>query len=116
MQAALETSRWAVTGWKVMSELPNPVNFEAATSYVDERAIRDLFAVGPQVETLVRAVRSYAEAGFDRLVLMNAGARPGRFPGLLRTGTGRSAPRTDPARGLRLSRAPRPVGTGCLGS
>src|SRR4051794_23946248 len=34
VQAALETSRWAVTGWKVMSELPNPVNFEAAAQTV----------------------------------------------------------------------------------
>jgi G6PDH family F420-dependent oxidoreductase len=26
-QAVLSTTRWALTGWKVMSELPNPVNF-----------------------------------------------------------------------------------------
>jgi G6PDH family F420-dependent oxidoreductase len=33
-QALLETSRWALTGWKVMSELPNPVNFDAASATV----------------------------------------------------------------------------------
>ncbi len=30
VEEALQTTRWALTGWKVMSELPNPVNFEAA--------------------------------------------------------------------------------------
>jgi G6PDH family F420-dependent oxidoreductase len=31
-KAALDTSRWALAGWKVMSELPNPVNFAALPS------------------------------------------------------------------------------------
>ena len=35
-RAALETSRWALTGWKVMSEPPNPLNFEAASATVRE--------------------------------------------------------------------------------
>ncbi|MDG4831513.1 TIGR03557 family F420-dependent LLM class oxidoreductase [Solwaraspora sp. WMMD1047] len=73
VRAVLETSRWAVTGWKVMSELPNPANFEAATTWVDERAIRGQFAVGPDVETHLAAVQPYAEVGFDHLALQNAG-------------------------------------------
>jgi G6PDH family F420-dependent oxidoreductase len=79
VQAALETSRWAVTGWKVMSELPNPVNFEAAAQTVTADDIRSTFAVGPDVETHVAAVKKYADAGFDHLVLMNAGPDPDGF-------------------------------------
>ncbi|MGS2614986.1 TIGR03557 family F420-dependent LLM class oxidoreductase [Micromonospora sp. LZ34] len=79
VQAVLQTSRWMVTGWKVMSELPNPVNFDAASSYVEERHVRELFAVGPDPEVHVRAVRPYVEAGFDHIVLQNAGPDPDGF-------------------------------------
>ncbi|APE33824.1 hypothetical protein BOX37_07410 [Nocardia mangyaensis] len=47
-EAALSTNRWSVGGWKVMSELPNPDRY-------------------------VKAVREYTDAGYDRVVLMNAG-------------------------------------------
>ncbi|XTZ14430.1 TIGR03557 family F420-dependent LLM class oxidoreductase [Micromonospora echinospora] len=79
VQAAWQTSRWAVTGWKVMSELPNPVNFEAASSTVTEDDIRQQFAIGPDPDVHVAAVRTYAEAGFDHLVLQNAGPDPDGF-------------------------------------
>ena len=79
VRAAWETSRWAVTGWKVMSELPNPVNFDAASRTVTDDHIRQQFAVGPDVERHVQAVRKYADAGFDHLVLQNAGPDPDGF-------------------------------------
>ncbi|MDG4804178.1 TIGR03557 family F420-dependent LLM class oxidoreductase [Micromonospora sp. WMMD980] len=79
VRAAWETSRWAVTGWRVMSELPNPVNFEAASRTVTEDDIRQQFAVGPDPETHVAAVRTYVDAGFDHLVLQNAGPDPDGF-------------------------------------
>ncbi|MBQ0904210.1 TIGR03557 family F420-dependent LLM class oxidoreductase [Micromonospora sp. U21] len=79
VQAAWQTSRWAVTGWKVMSELPNPVNFDAASRTVTEDDIRQQFAVGPDPETHVQAVRKYVDAGFDHLVLQNAGPDPDGF-------------------------------------
>ncbi|GAB2963258.1 LLM class F420-dependent oxidoreductase [Micromonospora polyrhachis] len=79
VRAAWETSRWSVTGWKVMSELPNPVNFDAASRTVTDDDIRQQFAVGPDVERHVQAVRKYAEAGFDHLVLQNAGPDPDGF-------------------------------------
>jgi G6PDH family F420-dependent oxidoreductase len=79
VQAALTTSRWAVTGWKVMSELPNPTNFDAASGWVDEEDIRRQFAVGPDAEVHVAAVQAYLDAGFDRLVLVNAGPDPDGF-------------------------------------
>ncbi|MFI5838013.1 TIGR03557 family F420-dependent LLM class oxidoreductase [Micromonospora sp. NPDC051300] len=79
VRAAWETSRWAVTGWKVMSELPNPVNFEAASRTVTEDDIRQQFAVGPDPDAHVAAVRTYVDAGFDHLVLQNAGPDPDGF-------------------------------------
>jgi hypothetical protein len=62
-----------------MSELPNPVNFAAASATVTEDDIRKAFAVGPDVETYVQAVQRYSNAGFDRIVLLNAGPGPDGF-------------------------------------
>lgn len=75
----LRTSRWALTGWKVMSELPNPVNFDAATATVREEDILEKFACGPDPKRYVAAVQRYVDAGFDRLVLQNAGPDPDGF-------------------------------------
>ncbi len=79
VQAAHKTMRWAVTGWKVMAELPNPVNFEAASATVRPEDIAEQFAVGPDPEPYVKSVREYAEAGYDHIVLMNAGPDPDGF-------------------------------------
>ncbi|UQU62029.1 TIGR03557 family F420-dependent LLM class oxidoreductase [Couchioplanes caeruleus] len=79
VQEALKTTRWAVTGWKVMSELPNPVNFDAASQTVREEDIREQFAVGPDAEPYVEAVKKYVEAGYDHIVLQNAGPDPEGF-------------------------------------
>ncbi|RFU21114.1 TIGR03557 family F420-dependent LLM class oxidoreductase [Geodermatophilus marinus] len=79
VQAALETSRWALTGWKVMSELPNPVNFEAASATVKPDDIRQQFSVGPDAEVHLQQAQPYVDAGFDRLVLQNTGPDPDGF-------------------------------------
>jgi G6PDH family F420-dependent oxidoreductase len=76
---ALRTTAWAVTGWKVMSELPNPVNFEAAARTVRADDIRELFAAGPDPKPYADAVGEYAAAGYDHIVLMNAGPDPDGF-------------------------------------
>jgi G6PDH family F420-dependent oxidoreductase len=73
LKAAHETARWALTGWKVMSELPNPVNFEAASGTVRLDDIAGQFAHGAGTAPYVEAVTTYADAGFDHLVLQNAG-------------------------------------------
>jgi G6PDH family F420-dependent oxidoreductase len=78
-QAALSTNRWGLTGWKVMSELPNPVNFEAATATVRAEDVVEKFACGPDPERHLEVIRPYLDAGFDRIVLMNAGPDPDGF-------------------------------------
>ncbi|UGY93387.1 TIGR03557 family F420-dependent LLM class oxidoreductase [Streptomyces gobiensis] len=78
-KAARETSRWAVTGWKVMSELPNPVNFDAATTTVREEDILEKFACGTDPARYVEVAQQFVDAGFDRLVMQNAGPDPDGF-------------------------------------
>ncbi|MFF9870334.1 TIGR03557 family F420-dependent LLM class oxidoreductase [Streptomyces sp. NPDC013953] len=78
-RAALETSRWAVTGWKVMSELPNPVNFDAATTTVREEDILAKFACGNDPDRYEEVAQGFVDAGFDRLVMQNAGPDPDGF-------------------------------------
>jgi G6PDH family F420-dependent oxidoreductase len=76
---ALEKNRSAVTGWKVMSELPNPVNFDAASRMVREEDIRRMVTVGPDPAMHADAVARYAHAGFDHIALMNVGPDPDGF-------------------------------------
>jgi G6PDH family F420-dependent oxidoreductase len=65
--------KFGVHGWKVMAELPNPVNFEAATSTVRESDITEAVACGPDPEVHVEAIRDYAEAGFDEICVVQVG-------------------------------------------
>ncbi len=75
-RAAHETSRWAMTGWKVMSELPNPVNFAAASATVREQDILEKFACGPDPQRYLDVAQPFVDAGFDHLVMQNAGPTP----------------------------------------
>jgi hypothetical protein len=62
-----------------MSELPNPVNFDAATTTVRLDDVKEQFACGPDVERHLEVARQFVDAGFDQLVLMNAGPDPEGF-------------------------------------
>ncbi|KQX07612.1 MULTISPECIES: TIGR03557 family F420-dependent LLM class oxidoreductase [unclassified Leifsonia] len=73
IEAALETNAWSLSGWKVMSELPNPVNFEAASTTVRADDIREQFACGPDVERHLEVIGQFTDAGFDHIALMNSG-------------------------------------------
>ncbi|BAL90243.1 putative luciferase-like monooxygenase [Actinoplanes missouriensis 431] len=79
VKEAHRTTRWAVTGWKVMAELPNPVNFEAASATVTEDDVRKTFVCGPDPARYVESIQQYRDAGFDHIVLMNAGPDPDGF-------------------------------------
>ncbi|GAB3493278.1 TIGR03557 family F420-dependent LLM class oxidoreductase [Flexivirga sp.] len=78
-QAVLDTTRWALTGWKVMSELPNPANFAAATTTVREEDVLGQFACGPDPQRYVDVAQPFVDAGFDHLVMQNAGPDPDGF-------------------------------------
>ncbi|MEO3784077.1 TIGR03557 family F420-dependent LLM class oxidoreductase [Actinocorallia sp. B10E7] len=78
-RSAWESSRWALTGWKVMSELPNPANFEAASTTVREEDILEKFACGPDPSRYLEVTQPFVDAGFDHLVMQNAGPDPDGF-------------------------------------
>jgi G6PDH family F420-dependent oxidoreductase len=65
--------RFGLSGWKVQSELPNPINFEAATALVTEDDVRQSFGCGPEAQRHVAVAQQFVDAGFDHLALVNAG-------------------------------------------
>jgi G6PDH family F420-dependent oxidoreductase len=70
--------RFAVPGWKVQSELPNPVNFEAAARTVRPEDVAELVPHGPDPEKYVEAIQKFQAAGFDNVALVQAGTdQPG---------------------------------------
>ncbi|WP_017604252.1 TIGR03557 family F420-dependent LLM class oxidoreductase [Nocardiopsis alkaliphila] len=79
LESAREMFRFALTGWKVQSELPNPVNFEAATALFSRDAMADVFGYGPDPGRHLEVVRQFVSAGFDHLALINAGPDPEGF-------------------------------------
>ena len=70
---AREQFAWAAGGWKVMAELPNPVNFAAYTQFVREDDIAGLIPCGPEVEGIVEGVKQFADAGFTHVALVQIG-------------------------------------------
>ncbi|GAB3570652.1 LLM class F420-dependent oxidoreductase [Amycolatopsis endophytica] len=97
-RAALETSRWALTGWKVMSELPNPVNFEAASATVREEDVLGKFACGPDPDRYAEVAQPFVDAGFDHLVMQNAGPDPDGFLDFFERDLGKRIRSLTPAR------------------
>jgi G6PDH family F420-dependent oxidoreductase len=79
VREVLEKNSFALTGWQVMSELPNPANFEAAMAVITPDEVRDHFACGPDPERHLAVAQQYVDAGFDHLVAMNAGPDPDGF-------------------------------------
>lgn len=65
--------RWAASGWHVMSELPEPRSFEAASRQVREEDITELVPCGPDTAVHVAAARKFVEAGFTHLALVQVG-------------------------------------------
>jgi G6PDH family F420-dependent oxidoreductase len=77
--AVLEKNAFALTGWKVMAELPGPASFEAVTALVTPDQVREQFACGLDPKRHLQVARRFAGAGFDHLVAMNAGPDPDGF-------------------------------------
>ncbi|MCG5219401.1 TIGR03557 family F420-dependent LLM class oxidoreductase [Streptosporangium sp. KLBMP 9127] len=77
-QAALDRAhrlwRWSVGGWKVMAELPAPVNFAAYAKTVRPGDLRETIPCGADVDAVVAAVRRYTAAGFTHVALVQIGA------------------------------------------
>jgi G6PDH family F420-dependent oxidoreductase len=70
---AHERFRFGALGWSVMSELPSVEAFEAATQFVRPEDMTQSVGAGPDPEKHLQAIRKYAEAGFDHIVLTGVG-------------------------------------------
>ncbi|MFI6458202.1 TIGR03557 family F420-dependent LLM class oxidoreductase [Streptosporangium amethystogenes] len=65
--------RWSTAGWKVMAELPGPVNFAASAQTVRPEDIAARVPCGSDVDAVVEAVRAYTDAGFTHVALVQIG-------------------------------------------
>lgn len=74
LKRARDLWRWAASGWHVMSELPDPRSFDAASASVREDDIASMIPCGADTDRYVSAVRRYADAGFTHVALVQIGA------------------------------------------
>jgi G6PDH family F420-dependent oxidoreductase len=65
--------RWSPLGWKVMSELPNPVNFDAAATPVTRELVAERIPHGPKASTYVDAIERFVDAGYEKVALLQIG-------------------------------------------
>ncbi|NEE02118.1 TIGR03557 family F420-dependent LLM class oxidoreductase [Phytoactinopolyspora halotolerans] len=70
---AHEQFRWMAAGWKVMAELPGPVNFAAYTEYVRPDDVAQAVPCGTDVDAVVDGVKQYVDAGFTHVALVQIG-------------------------------------------
>jgi len=70
---AHELFRFSAGGWKVQSELPNPINFEAATAHVREGDVAKDIPCGVDPDLHAEAIRRWVDAGFDRIAIVALG-------------------------------------------
>ena len=73
LRLAHERFRFGVPGWKVMSELPNPVNFDAACRTVRPEDVARSVPHGPDPDPYIDAIRQYVDAGFEHIALVPVG-------------------------------------------
>jgi G6PDH family F420-dependent oxidoreductase len=73
VEAAHRYFRFSAPGWKVMSELPNVVNFEAATATVRPEDVAEAIPCGPDPDRFVDAITQWTDAGFDHVAIAPVG-------------------------------------------
>jgi G6PDH family F420-dependent oxidoreductase len=79
LRIAHEQFRFSAQGWKVMAELPNPINFEAATEPVRPEDMADAVPHGPDPEPYLQAIEEWTDAGYDHLCFVQVGDDQERF-------------------------------------
>ena len=93
LERAHHSFRWSALGWKVQAELPNPINFDAASAQVRPEDLRASIPTGPDLAALPRRRR---EGGRRRLRQHRVPADrrgPGGLLPLLAGGSGAGPPR-----------------------
>ncbi|WP_205875267.1 LLM class F420-dependent oxidoreductase [Mycobacterium camsae] len=67
--------RWFAGGWAVNADLPTPAGFAGATQFVRPDDVADRIPCGPDLDAIVDAARSYWEAGFTDIALIQIGGQ-----------------------------------------
>jgi hypothetical protein len=62
-----------MTGWPVQAELPDTKGFAAASKHIAPEAVAEKISCGPSAERHLQAIRTFTEAGFDHIVLVQIG-------------------------------------------
>jgi G6PDH family F420-dependent oxidoreductase len=71
---AHEQFRWFGLGWPVNAELPHPRSFARASASVTEEAVGRAISCGPDIDKHVAAVRTFIDAGFTHVAVVQIGA------------------------------------------
>lgn len=64
---------FGIPGWKVMAELPNVVNFDAAVSTVRDEDLAEVAGIGSDPDAHVEAIMAFVDAGFDEICVVQVG-------------------------------------------
>jgi G6PDH family F420-dependent oxidoreductase len=65
--------RFSAPAWKVMAELPGPVNFEAAAGTVRPEDVARSVPCGDDLDDYLQAVQTWADAGFTHISFCQSG-------------------------------------------
>lgn len=79
LQHVYDQFRFAVGGWKVQSELPNPAHFEAATKNVKPHDMASLISAGPDAKKHLDAIDKYLDVGVVNMAVAYPGDKPESF-------------------------------------
>ena len=71
--------RWFGLGWKVNADLPNPESFAAATQFITPDQVAEQLGCGPDVEEHITNIRSFIDAGFTEIALVQIGSEQQPF-------------------------------------
>ena len=73
LRLAHQRFRFGVAGWKVMSELPNPTNFDAACATVRPEDVAASVPHGPDPAPYIEGISRFVDAGFERIAIVPVG-------------------------------------------
>jgi G6PDH family F420-dependent oxidoreductase len=73
VRRAHEQFRWFAGGWHVNADLPTPEGFAAASQFVRPEDVAEQIPCGPDLDSVVEAVRPYWEAGFTDVAIVQVG-------------------------------------------
>jgi G6PDH family F420-dependent oxidoreductase len=72
-QTAYDQFRFTAGGWKVQAELPNPINFDAATKNVRPKDLTEIIPCGPDPVQHDQAMQKFIKSGVHNLAVAYPG-------------------------------------------